>query len=165
MKKKILVIFVLLAILFVVPVVIYHFFYIDNSKISDGKYFIQNCPEYPNAYIEVKDGKAKFSDIDLNDIYQDHVISRFIEVEEGKNGQKLSDKERKELVESINLNQKFCSDFFEIEYDILSSHRSKYEYTYIFSMITEYSGLQCTYDYHEKRITVENEPKELVFQK
>lgn len=165
MKKKLILFFSVLLIVIIIPVLIYQFLYVDNSKVSNGKYYIQNSQDYPDAYIEVKDGRAKFVNIDLNAIYQKNVVSRYIETMEAQKEQKLNDKQKTEATENIDLNKKFCNDFFEIEYDIASSHRSKYEYNYIFSMITDFTGLQCTYDYHEKSITVENEPKTLIFKK
>ncbi|MDE7424058.1 MAG: hypothetical protein K2N51_10230, partial [Lachnospiraceae bacterium] len=57
-KKRNIIILLLCCIVIVLPVVWMVFFSYD-STVSDGRYYVQNSKEYPDAYIEVKDGKAQ----------------------------------------------------------------------------------------------------------
>lgn len=162
-KVGVILIFVLLAMCFI-SVFIYRISMQDKTKLSDGIYTIENFERYPEAYIEVKNDCAIFREIDLNAIYKEHICKREIEIYKAK-VKNVNEKHCKEIEDSIDLNLLFCKDFFEINYEKLQGHPSKYEYVYIMGDITSNCGLQITYNVKEKTIRIDNEPTEMVFVK
>ena len=56
----------------------------DHSRVADGRYQIQNNAAYPDAYILVEDGQAQFFHIDLNELYKDSIVEKYLYSREGK---------------------------------------------------------------------------------
>ena len=55
---------------------------VGGAEISEGTYKIKDCPEYPDAYLVVEDGKLQFFNIDFNEIYQETQLENYKVMEE-----------------------------------------------------------------------------------
>lgn len=161
-KKRNIIILLLCCIVIVLPVVWMVFFSYD-STVSDGRYYVQNSKEYPNAYIEVKDGKAQFFQVDLNFYYKDLVVENYINYENIHNGE-MTEEEKKELSESVDLNAMFSEKEVEIEYNLLVEVE-KGVYSCSFGKISPVNRLAFLYDARKKKITINLEKETLEFKK
>lgn len=47
----------------------------QTKGIADGKYMVVDCPEYPDAYIIVKNNSIQIYNIDVNAIYRMNRLS------------------------------------------------------------------------------------------
>lgn len=73
MKKKIITICVI-VVLVLIPVALILWYNLFSGNIRNGKFYVTNCEEYPDAYIEVKDEKIFIYNMDLNALYQEKQI-------------------------------------------------------------------------------------------
>ncbi|MCI8408898.1 MAG: hypothetical protein HFJ09_06460 [Lachnospiraceae bacterium] len=153
-KKRNIIILLLCCIVVVLPVIWLVFFSYD-STVADGRYYVQNSKEYPDAYIEVKDGKAQFFQVDLNFYYKEWVVDNYTAYENLHNGE-MTEEEKKELSESVDLNALFCeketeidkSVFLEVEKDV---------YAYSFGRISPVNYMGFLYDARKIKITIQLE--------
>ncbi len=137
----------------------------DHSEIKDGIYKIQNNTTYPDAYIAVKDGKAQFFNIDLNALYKDSIVEDYFRYMEGYKKQKLSDSDKEQIKQSIDLNKQFCDSEFVLDYSEENYNLFDTETgigLYNFGMITDISYLSYEYDWKKRTITLNRQETELI---
>ena len=107
--------FVIVLIILVVPMILFLCFR-DNSELKEGIYKVQESKEYPNAYILVENDSIQFFNIDLNALYKEEMVERYIFYQESEYG-KLSDEEKNEIKASIDLNKLLCDQSYKINYE------------------------------------------------
>lgn len=167
MKKKVRIIAIILA----VGVLAFagFWFFGNHTEVKAGIYRIQNNTTYPEAYILVEDGKAQFFNIDLNALYKNCVVERYITYLEEYKQQKLSVSDKTQIEESIDLNAQFCESMFILDY-------SKENYNFVdnstglcnynFGKITDTDYLSYNYDWKKGSITLtRDEAESIVFER
>ena len=163
MKKLIVIIaIVLVAILGAVGI----YYFSDHTEVAEGVYKVEGYEKYPDAYIEVKDGTAQFFNIDLNALYKENIVKCYIESIERE--REITVSEKKEIENSIDLNQQFCDASFVLDYkpENANSINSDGIGMYNFGFITKMDYLAYEYDWKTKTITlVRPEAGRIVFKK
>mgnify|MGYP006878188295 CR=1 FL=1 len=74
MKKKWIAFGIVAALLIAVLVIVLRFTKKQTKGIADGKYMVVDCPEYPDAYIIVKNNSIRIYNIDVNAIYRNEQV-------------------------------------------------------------------------------------------
>lgn len=167
MKKKVRIIAIILAV--GVMTFAGFWFFGNHTEVKAGIYRIQNNTTYPEAYILVEDGKAQFFNIDLNALYKNCVVERYITYLEEYKEQKLSVSDKTQIEESIDLNAQFCESKFILDY-------SKENYNFVdnstglcnynFGKITDTDYLSYNYDWKKGSITLtRDEAESIVFER
>jgi len=162
--KKVIVIIAIVLVVVLGVVGIYYFS--DHTEVAEGIYKVQEYEKYPDAYIEVKDGKAQFFNIDLNALYKENIVKCYIESIERE--RKITSSEKKEIENSIDLNKQFCDVSFVLDYKLenANSINSDGIGMYNFGFVTEMDYLAYEYDWKNKSITlVRPEAGRIVFKK
>lgn len=83
MKKKWIAFGIVAALLIAVLVIVLRFTKKQTKGITDGKYMVVDCPEYPDAYIIVKNNSIRIYNIDVNAVYRNEQvesIKRFVKI-------------------------------------------------------------------------------------
>ena len=126
---------------------------------------MEGYERYPDAYIEVKDGKAQIFNIDLNDLYKDGIVERYIEYLGQE--REIKSSEKKEIENAIDLNKQFCDVSFVLDYEGPGNFvDSNGICIYNFGFITEIDCFAYEYDWKNKSITlVRPEAGRIVFKK
>ena len=161
MKKVIVIIAIVLVVLGVVGI----YYFSGHAEVAEGIYKVQEYEKYPEAYIEVKDGKAQFFNIDLNALYKENIVKCYIESIERE--RKITSSEKKEIENSIDLNKQFCDVSFVLDYNSPGNFvNSDGIGEYNFGFVTEIDYLAYEYDWKAKNITlVRGEAGRIVFKK
>ena len=133
---------------------------VGGTEISEGTYKIKDCPEYPDAYLVVEDGKLQFFNIDFNEIYQEAQLKNYKAMEERGVVVPL---EKGQLEQVSDLNQMFVSN----EYELLEEGSKNGTFTYVYWCLNkDYAfGLVFEYDSLHKTVQINNPVKTLVFEK
>ena len=144
-----------------------YFVFKDDAKPKDGIYKVENLEAYPDAYIEIKEGRAQFFNIDLNALYKDRIVERYINYLTNMKEQKITKDDRKEIEASIDLNKMFCDESVLLDYDkvIMRDDEKRYLYYYTFGAITDVDQMSYSYNTKEKSITLVDETNGIVFKK
>lgn len=157
MKKIIkLAVIIMVVIIFGVAGV---YFFSDHTEVADGKYWIQDNQTYPDAYIEIKDGKAQFFNIDLNALYKENIAEDYILYLKNYKKQVLSSAEEDKIKNAIDLNAQFCDSSFTLDYSndndnyVDESGLGQYNFGYV----TDISFLSYEYNWKNRTITLTRE--------
>lgn len=136
----------------------------DHTKVADGTYQIQNNATYPDAYIVVEDGEAQFFNIDLNELYKDDIVEKYIMYLKNYKNQSVTSADEEQIKNSIDLNERFCKTKFALDYS-----EENYNFVddrgignYNFGTITDISYLSYEYDWKNQSITLNREDAELI---
>lgn len=164
-KKKV-------AIVFFVTVVVFgivgYFVWKDDPEVKSGIYKVENFQKYPEAYIEVQDGEAQFVNIDLNELYKAEMVEHYIQYLTNANDGTVTEKERKEIEESIDLNKMFCEKSFVLDYSKINMQddQNRHLYYYTFGFVTKVDNMAYAYNAKEKSIILDwSEENPIVFRK
>jgi len=159
--KKVIVIIAIVLVAVLGAVGIYYFS--GHAEVAEGIYKVEGYERYPDAYIEVKDGTAQFFNIDLNALYKDEIVERYIK----SLNRDITVSERKEIENSIDLNKQFCDVSFVLDYNSPGNFvNSDGIGEYNFGFVTEIDYLAYEYDWKAKNITlVRGEAGRIVFKK
>ena len=143
-----------------------YFVFKDDTKPTDGIYKVENFASYPDAYVEIKEGSAQFFNIDLNALYKDKMVERYINYITNPN-EEITEDDRKEIEASIDLNKMFCEKSVLLDYDIVNMRDDEkhYLYYYTFGIITDVDHMSYSYNTKEKIITLIDETNAIVFNK
>lgn len=162
MKRKYIISIITVFLLVAVMIVILKFTRKQFNGIADGKYRVVDCPEYPDAYIQVKDNSIQIYNLDINSIYRLEQIEEISKMRENEEiGIFLSDEEIEEL---SDLNRMFVENSYEV--DINKGYKNgTYSYVYKCQCKGNYFGLIFIYDSYEKTIKINNYQKKIVFKK
>lgn len=161
MMKKVIKISVISILAIVLMMVVVWVTLIGGQEITNGKYEIEGCKEYPDAYIEVNDGKIQFYNIDLNEIYQEYQTNAVKKIMGNNSSIKISDEEMEEL---SDLNRKFVSNPYTIEYDE-DQKAGTFTYTHFCMSDQGLFGLVLRYDSLHKTIEIKSPVRDIVFKK
>jgi predicted CopG family antitoxin len=137
--------------------------YLHRMEPETGCYYVVDNEKYPDAYIKIKKEKAVFSDIDLNEIFRKEIAEDYIESLENQNG-KLSEEEKEDIINSIDLNKQFCEEF-QLDFESFSLQTGINTYDYRFGCVAPYRYLGYTYNKKEKTILVKFGDKTLLFKR
>ena len=150
MKKKWIAFSIVAALLIAVLVIVLRFTQKQTKGIADGKYMVVDCPEYPDAYIIVKNNSIRIYNIDVNAIYRNK-----------ESGIVLTDEEIEEL---SDLNKMFVENAYKVD---VEKGTKEGTYAYVYSCLSKgnYFGLHFVYDSYNKTIKINNYQKEIVFKK
>lgn len=160
MKKIIYSIVVILLI--VVLVVVLKFTKKQPKGIANGTYYVVNCPEYSDAYINVKNNTIQIYNLDVNSIYREEQVNKIKKICSNKEfGISLTDKEIEEL---SDLNKMFVDNPYEIDWDKCYKDGT---YSYVCQCYCKgnYFGLIFIYDSYNKTVKINNYQKKIVFKK
>lgn len=144
-------------------------FWDKRAEVKEGTYYIQNNTVYPEAYIVVKEGKAQLFNIDLNELYKDEIVERYISYLENYKEQNVLNSEKMRIKETINLNAKFCEsefvlDYSEENYNLFDTYAGIGHYN--FGKITDIDYLGYDYDWKKGSITlIRDEARPIVFKR
>ncbi len=163
MKKRIAIGAVVLIFLIVISFGAVRLFS-DHSRVADGRYQIQNNAAYPDAYILVEDGQAQFFHIDLNELYKDSIVEKYLYYLKNHKNQKITVSEENQIKDTIDLNAQFCETKFVLDYSEENYNFCDEEgiYHYNFGFITENSYLSYEYDWKNRSITLDREETGLI---
>lgn len=148
MKKKL--IFVVLLVI-ALPIVLLVCFR-ENSELKEGIYRVQDTELYPDAYILVKANSIQFCNIDLNAIYKDELVDRYIFFQESEYGT-LSEEEKIEIEKSIDLNKILCEQPYELNYETQIKEGWN-EFSNMFCKINSINSFGYLYNANTKTISV-----------
>ena len=164
MKKKILktigIVFAILLAIGGLGTLIF-FNYVGDEKYTEGKYKIQNCSEYPDAYIEVKGDTIQFHNIDLNKLYREKTIEEYNKYVEMGSFEELP----KEVFSRISdYNRAFVDNPWVMEY---YEDNKTGTFTYInYCMIEDdWFGIVLHYDSFNKSIRMVRHGESYTFKK
>lgn len=124
----------------------------DNSKLEDGIYRVQNNSQYPDAYIKVYGGSIQFCNINLDALYKNEMVIRYIYFQENVYGP-LTDGEKKKINDSISLNAVLCYQSHELNYN-MQIKESKDEYSNMFCKINSVNSFGYLYNTSTKTIVI-----------
>lgn len=163
-KKKIIIVSVIAIVLLGI---VGYIAFKDDTKPKEGIYKVENFESYPEAYIEIKEGRAQFFNIDLNALYKDKIVERYINYLTNMKEQKITEDDRKEIEASIDLNKMFCEASVLLDYDKVNMRddEKRYLYYYTFGTITDVDHMSYSYNTKEKSITLVDETNAIVFKK
>ncbi|MBQ3513524.1 MAG: hypothetical protein IJA32_06975 [Lachnospiraceae bacterium] len=133
---------------------------VGGAEITEGTYKIKDCPEYPDAYLVVEDGKLQFFNIDFNAIYQEAQLELYKTMEERGAVVPLT---KEQLEQVSDLNQMYVVN----EYELLEEGSKTGTFTYVYWCYQSgYAfGLVFEYDSLHKTVQINNPVKTLVFEK
>lgn len=133
-----------------------YFVFGQDKTPQDGIYKVENFPSYPDAYIEIKEGTAQFFNIDLNTVYKDKFVERYINYLTNSKDKNITEDDRKEIEAGIDLNKMFCDKSFSLDFSAYSMQDEENHnlYYYTFGTVAGHDQLLYSYDTKEKRITV-----------
>ena len=160
---------VVITIAVIVFLVLFEIWFMsDHGQVKEGTYYAVNSASYPEAYIVVQDGFVQFFNIDLNEMYKQQIVNRYITYMEGHKERKLTEKEKKQIENAIDLNERFCDSKFAINkedaeffYDDLTGIGN-----YNFGFVTNGDALSYEYNSRKKTITLTREEAEqIVFER
>lgn len=162
MKKKWIAFGIVAALLIAVLVIVLRFTQKQTNGIADGKYMVVDCPEYPDAYIIVKNNSIRIYNIDVNAIYRNEQVESIKKIcEDKESGIVLTDEEIEEL---SDLNKMFVENSYKVD---VEKGTKEGTYSYVYSCLSKgnYFGLHFLYDSYNKTIKINNYQKEIVFKK
>ena len=161
--KKVIVIIAIVLVAILGAVGIYYFS--DHTEVAEGVYKVEGYEKYPDAYIVIKDGTAQIFNIDLNDLYKDGIVERYIEYLGQE--REITSSERKKIENSIDLNQQFCDVSVDLDYNSPGNFvNSDGIGEYNFGFVTEIDYFAYEYDWKTKTITlVRPEAGRIVFKR
>lgn len=137
------------------------FNYVGDGSYTEGKYIIQNCEEYPDAYIKVKGDTIQFFNIDLNALCQDKKMKDYYRsVEKGNTEPFLEE----DLARVSDYNRAFVDNQWTMKYDEYSKSGT---FKYVdFCMIEDtLFGIVLHYDSFHKTIEVYYSGESIMFKK
>ena len=112
MKKKWIAFGIVAALLIAVLVIVLRFTKKQTKGIADGKYMVVDCPEYPDAYIIVKNNSIQIYNIDVNAIYRNEQVESIKKIcEDKESGIVLTGEEIEKL---SDLNKMFVENRIKI---------------------------------------------------
>ncbi len=159
MKKKVLItIGVILIVL--LPIIIYFLVSSSSEKIANGKYYVVQCEEYPDAYAVVQDGTIRFHNIDLNKIYQKEQVDTYCKLNKLSSSSELSE----EAVIMSDLNYIFSDNAYQLDEDKVIK-KGTFEYWYPCNVNDSVFGLQIIYNSWDKTIRINNYQMAITFEK
>lgn len=162
MKKKWIAFGIVAALLIAVLVIVLRFTKKQTTGIADGKYMVVDCPEYPDAYIIVKNNSIRIYNIDVNAIYRNEQVESIKKIcEDKESGIVLTGEEIEEL---SDLNKMFVENAYKVD---VEKGTKEGTYSYVYSCLSKgnYFGLHFVYDSYNKTIKINNYQKEIVFKK
>lgn len=133
---------------------------VGGAEITEGTYKIKDCPEYPDAYLVVEDGKLQFYNIDLNEIYQQAQLDTYKIMEDSGAVVPLTPEQ---LEQVSDLNQMFVLS----EYELLEEGSKTGTFTYVhWCYQSDYAfGLVFEYNALHKTVQINSPVKRLIFKK
>ena len=158
-KKKL---FFAVLIIIALPI-IFLICFRDNSELEEGIYRIQDNELYPDAYILVQDNSIQFCNIDLNTIFKDEMVERYIFFQENEYG-KLTDKEKMEIDSSIDLNKLLCEQPYQLNYETQIKEGWN-EFSNMFCKINSINSFGYLYHADTKTIFIDGASTQLSFKK
>ena len=112
MKKKWIAFGIVAALLIAVLVIVLRFTKKQTKGIADGKYMVVDCPEYPDAYIIVKNNSIQIYNIDVNAIYRNEQVESIKKIcEDKESGIVLTGEEIEKL---SDLNKMFVENAYKV---------------------------------------------------
>lgn len=164
MKRKMIIIIssIMLIIVLVVGIKVGDV-YLHRMEPEEGCYYLVDDKKYPDACLQIDNGKGMFSDIDLNEIFRMEFAESYIQALENKNG-KMSDEEKKDIIESIDLNKQFCKEF-EMDYESFCMQMGENSWSYRMGCVAPNRYLGYIYDKEEKTILLEYGSVRILFKK
>lgn len=135
--------------------------FLCGEKFTEGKYFVENFEDYPDAYIEVMGNKIQFYNIDLNAIYREEQIRTY---------KKLVDYDpdfaipEDELEIASDLNDMFVNNPYEIVYSP-DNQIGTFEYLYHCYRPDLAFGLVLKYDSFHKTFLINNYNQKILFKR
>lgn len=162
MKKKFFIIGIVAIVLAAILILVLKFTRKQTNGFADGKYVITDCPEYPDAYIKVKNNTIQIFNLDVNSIYRAEQVENTKKMCANEElGIYLTDQEIEEL---SDLNRMFVDNPYKVDLD--KGHKDG-TYSYVFPCYCKgnYFGLIFIYDSYNKTIKINNYQKKIVFKK
>ena len=137
------------------------FNYVGDEKYTEGKYKIQNCEEYPDAYIEVKGDTIQFHNINLND------LCRALEMEDYQWSIERGNREpfsEEDLARVSDFNRAFVDNPWTMKYD-KDSKSGTFKYVDFCMIEDSLFGIVLHYDSFHKTIEVYYSGESIMFKK
>ena len=136
----------------------------NESKLQDGIYKVQQNDLYPNAYIEVKEGRIQFFNVNLDSLYKETLAAYCIRMQESKYGS-ITEEEKQGIKNSIQLNLCLCENSYILNYDKMMDY-GNYEYSNEFFRLKNNIPFGYLYNAKNKTISIGTETEnELIFLK
>lgn len=110
----------------------------QTKGIADGKYMVVDCPEYPDAYIIVKNNSIQIYNIDVNAIYRNEQVESIKKIcEDKESGIVLTGEEIEKL---SDLNKMFVENAYKVD---VEKGTKEGTYSYVYSCLSKgnYFGL------------------------
>lgn len=159
MKKKVIIVIIAMLVI-LIPIGIIVGVNLNSDNIRNGKYYVKNCEEYPDAYIEIKAEKIYIHNIDLNALYQEKQLEnlrKFVEIYE------LNYSEE-EILLIADLNNTFSVEGYDLS-EVAVIKEGTFTYWYPCHVQNTTVGLQITYNSWENTITINNQGYDFIFKK
>lgn len=159
MKKRIVILAIIIVVI-LIPIAIMLGIYVLSDNIRNGKYYVTNCEEYPDAYIEIKDKKMYIHNMDLNYYYQEkqlYDLQKFVEIYE------LNYSEE-EILLIADLNNTFSVEGYDLS-EVSVIKKGTFSFWYPCNVKDTTVALQITYNSWENTLTISNQGYDFVFKK
>ena len=163
MKKKTLII-IGIILLIAIPFAVNLMLKMNSKKMANGKYYVVDCEEYPDAYMVVKGETLQFYNIDLNAIYQGEQLNRLYKGNDNENISFKIEVTDEELLEMSDLNNMFVNNPYKYDPEKVWKDGT---FVYYYRCVTDryWFGLHLLYDSWNKTITVNNSQQQITFKK
>lgn len=160
MRKNIKLIFGGVAVLIII-LVVSAIVYIGDNRFDDGIYRVVDNSEYPNAYIKVENNSIQFGGIDLNKIYPKKQAEEVKDAIDKGFDLNVTDKD---IEKESNLNAVFVDNKYYIS-NCEGQEEGTFKTLYHLLTPSKYFGLILIYDALHKTIHINNEIREMTFEK
>lgn len=145
----------------VIFLTVFYITYIGDEKFDSGTYKIVDCPEYPNACIKVENDSLQFFGIDLNKIYRENQVGQVKDAIDRGFDINLT---AEEIDKESDLNAVFGDNKYDIS-NCEGEESGTFKTLYYLLTNSNLFGLVLEYDAFHKTIHINNEIRELTFEK
>ncbi|MBR4342878.1 MAG: hypothetical protein IKP88_09255 [Lachnospiraceae bacterium] len=145
--RKVIKITVIVVVFAVIGVVSY-LLLSNGSGIAEGKYFIKNNSEFPNAYAIVSGKTIQFFNIDFNGMFREQQLSSILTAQEER-GLLDTGYTKEELIELSDINHLVVDQPYDFS-KLKPLKQGTNEYSYFFAVEGNYFGLWVNYNTWDK---------------
>lgn len=164
MKKSIKYI-ILVSVLTVVGIISY-LFLLNSNGLAEGKYYIKNNMEFPDAYVLVNDNTIQFFNIDFNSMFREQQLSSILIAQEER-GVLNTGLSRQELENLSDINHLVVDQAYDFS-ALNPMKQGTNEYSYFLACEGNLFGLWINYNTWDKIIKIPGKTptdQEIVFEK
>lgn len=141
---------IILLVLIALPIVLYMVLLGKDESIKDGIYVIEDCEEFPNAYIEIQGDIIWIRDMDLNSIYPGKLLEVYEKLE--AEGRPVYSKEF--LAQASDYNYVFGERGYNLKY-ASTSKQGTYSDVWYCTIGNSTFSLNVIYDSAKETIRIE----------